>query len=54
MVVLIGTENGKRIKNTSVVYYNDEYVRQGNSWLISKRVSYFTWRDREEMAQPPR
>jgi ketosteroid isomerase-like protein len=54
LVVLIGVENGKRIKNTSGVYYNDEYVRRGNTWLISKRVSHFTWRDREEMFQPPR
>jgi hypothetical protein len=36
------------------VYYNDEYVRRGNNWLISKRVSHFTWRDRDEMSQPPR
>jgi hypothetical protein len=54
LVVLIGTENGKKIRNTSGVYYNDEYVRRGNSWLIAKRVSHFTWRDREEMAPPPR
>jgi ketosteroid isomerase-like protein len=54
LVVLIGTENGRRIKNTSGVTYNDEYARRGNTWLISKRVSHFTWRDREEMAQPQR
>jgi hypothetical protein len=34
--------------------YNDEYVRRGKSWLISKRVSHFTWRQREEIAQAPR
>jgi ketosteroid isomerase-like protein len=49
LVVLIGVENGKRIKNTSGVYYHDEYVRRGNTWLITKRVSHFTWRDREEI-----
>ena len=54
LVVLIGVENGKRIKNTSGVYYNDEYVRRGNPWLISRRVSHFTWRDKEEMPRPPR
>lgn len=48
-VTLIGTENGKRIKSTNGVYYNDEYVRRGDTWLIAKRRSYFTWRDREEM-----
>jgi hypothetical protein len=54
LVVLIAVENGKRIKNNSGVYYNDEYVRRGNAWLIAKRVSHFTWRDREEMAQTSR
>ena len=53
LVVLIGKEKGKTIKNTSGVIYNDEYVRRGKSWLISKRVSNFAWRDREEMAPPP-
>ncbi len=53
-VIQIGTENGKKIKNTAGVYYNDEYVRRGDIWLSAKRVSHFTWRDREEMAHPPR
>ena len=53
-VVLIGTENGRRVRNTAGVIYSDEYVRRGNAWLIAKRVSRFTWRDREEMGQPPR
>jgi hypothetical protein len=53
LVVLIGNENGKTIKNTAGVVYPDEYVRRGKSWLIAKRVSNFTWRDREEMAPPP-
>ena len=35
------------------LYYDDEYVRRDDAWLISKRVSHFTWRDKEEMAQPP-
>jgi len=37
LVVLIGGENGKRIKNTSGVDYNDEYVRRGNA--MSKRFA---------------
>jgi hypothetical protein len=53
-VVLIGMEDGKKIKNTAGVTYKDEYVRRGNEWLIAKRLSHFTWRDREEMAQPAR
>jgi hypothetical protein len=54
LVVLIGSENGTTIKNTSGVIYNDEYVRRGGRWLISKRVSNFTWRDREEVARASR
>ena len=52
LVVLIGKENGKTIKNTSGVIYSDQYVRRGNTWLISKRVSNFAWRDRQEMPVP--
>jgi hypothetical protein len=51
LVVLIGMENAKRIKNTSGVYYHDHYVRRGGEWLIDKRVSHFTWQERSEM--PP-
>jgi hypothetical protein len=51
-VVLIGAENGKTYKNTSGVYYDDEYVRRGSSWLIAKRVAHFTWQSREEVPQP--
>lgn len=50
LVILIGTENGKKIRNTMGVIYRDEYVRRGNKWLIAKRESNFAWRDREEMA----
>jgi ketosteroid isomerase-like protein len=52
LVVLIGKENGKTIRNTSGVIYNDEYVRRGKTWLIAKRVSNFTWRDRAEVPPP--
>ena len=48
LVVLIGTENGKRVRNTSGVIYNDQYVRHGGQWLIAKRVSNFTWRDKSD------
>ncbi|MGO6852405.1 hypothetical protein ACCS68_18590 [Rhizobium beringeri] len=37
------------MRNTNAVYYNDEYVRQGGRWLISKRTLHFTWRDTMEM-----
>ena len=50
LVVLIGSENGVAIKNTSGVYYNDEYVRTGDGWQIAKRTSHFTWSEREPLA----
>jgi len=45
---------GKAIKTIMGVTYDDEYVRRGGAWLIAKRVSHFTWRDREEMATATR
>ena len=54
LVTLIARQNGKLVRNTAGVYYDDEYVRQGGRWLIAKRVSHFTWQDREEMAPPAR
>ena len=53
LVVLIETDQGKKLKNTSGVIYNDEYVRRGSKWLIAKRTSRFTWRNREEMGKLP-
>lgn len=54
LVVLIGSENGKAIRNTAGVHYEDEYVRRGHSWLIAKRTAHFAWRDREEMGRSTR
>ena len=51
LVVLIGVEAGKKIKNTSGVTYHDEYVRRDGRWLIAKRTSNFTWRDRETLGE---
>lgn len=51
LVVLVNTVDGKKTRNTNGVFYNDEYVREGNRWLISKRTSYFTWRDQQVMGQ---
>jgi ketosteroid isomerase-like protein len=49
LVVLIGMDKGKRIQNTSGVYYHDHYVRRGAEWLIARRVSHFTWQERTEL-----
>ncbi len=50
-VTLIGTENGKKMKTTMGVYYNDEYVKENNQWLIAKRMSHFAWRDKQPLGQ---
>ena len=50
LVVLIGRQNGMATKTTMGVRYADEYVRQNGSWLISKRVSNFMWRETTPMA----
>lgn len=51
MVTLIGLQNGKRVRTTMGVHYEDEFVRDNGHWLISKRKSIFDWQDRQEMAQ---
>jgi len=48
-VTLIGDENGKKMKNTMGVHYQDEFVRVNNQWLIAKRKSTFDWQDRQEL-----
>lgn len=50
-VDLIGSENGKKINNTSAVFYKDEYVYENGQWLIAKRTSTFVWNDRQELKQ---
>ncbi len=51
LVTLIGTENGKKMKTTIGVYYQDEYVRENNRWLIAKRTSVFDWQDKQELGR---
>lgn len=51
LVTLIGDENGKKMKSTMGVIYNDEYVRQNGNWLIAKRRSNFAWREKQELGQ---
>lgn len=48
-VVLIGNENGKKMKTTMGVIYHDDYVKENGSWLINKRQSNFTWTEKTEM-----
>ncbi len=51
MVTLIGTENGKKVKTSIGVYYQDEYVREDNRWLIAKRKSVFDWEEKQEVGR---
>ncbi|WP_243350229.1 nuclear transport factor 2 family protein [Parabacteroides sp. FAFU027] len=49
LVTLIGSENGKKVKTTNGVYYNDEYLKQNGKWLIANRKSTFAWQDKQEV-----
>jgi hypothetical protein len=48
-VTLIGTQDGKQMKTTMGVSYEDVYVREKGKWLISNRKSTFNWQDRQEI-----
>ncbi len=48
LVTLIGTQNGKKIKTTMGVYYNDEFIKQGGRWFIATRTSNFAWQEVKE------
>jgi hypothetical protein len=51
LVILIGTVDGKKMKTTMGVYYNDDFVRVNSHWLIAKRKSNFAWQERQELGQ---
>ena len=51
LVTLIGTENGKKMKTTMGVYYNDEFVKEKGHWLISKRTSNFVWQEKKPIQE---
>lgn len=51
LITLIGDENGKKMKTTIGAIYQDDYVREGNSWLIAKRIGNFNWQDKTEIKQ---
>jgi hypothetical protein len=48
-VTLIGEENGKKIKTSIGVIYNDDYLKQSNRWFIVKRKSTFVWQDKQDL-----
>jgi hypothetical protein len=50
-VTLVGVEGGTRMKTSIGVYYQDEYVRATNRWLIAKRRSVFDREDKRELGR---
>lgn len=50
-ITLISTENSKRIKTTIGAVYEDNYIREGDRWLIAKRAGTFSWQEKTEVYQ---
>ncbi|MCE7072173.1 nuclear transport factor 2 family protein [Dyadobacter sp. CY327] len=51
MVTLIANENGRKMKTTIGVIYQDEFVRENNHWLIAKRKANFNWQEKQPLGQ---
>lgn len=50
-VTLIGTENGKKMKTTMLVNYNDDFVKEKGHWFVSKRTSNFVWQEKKAIQE---
>ncbi len=50
-VTLIGTENGKKMKTSIGVYYHDDFVLEGNHWLIAHRKATFAWQEKIQLVR---
>lgn len=48
MATLVTEEDGKEIQMSNSIIYKDEYLKQGDKWLIKKRQSTFILSDRKE------
>lgn len=48
-VTLIGAEDGKEMKTSFGVHYNDEYIRENGQWLIARRRSTFAWQEKRAL-----
>ena len=48
-VVLIGESESEKIMTTYGIRYEDQYVKNGNRWLIAKRKSHFLWEKVEQL-----
>jgi len=45
LIILITVHNGKTVKKIIGAIYQDEYIRENNSWLVAKRSGSFEWQD---------
>ena len=50
-VTLIGIEDGKKMKTTIGVIYEDEFVRENDQWLIANRKANFDWQEKRELGK---
>lgn len=50
-VILVGMQDGKRMKTTMHTIYSDQFVKRDGVWLIAKRRSDFVWREAVEVGK---
>jgi hypothetical protein len=48
LATLIGKENGKVYVRTIYANYKDEYLKENDRWLISKRIATVAWKRRKK------
>lgn len=49
LATLVGEENDKRYRKTIWANYQDEYVKENNTWLIAKRTATVAWQEKKEI-----
>ena len=49
LATLIGKENGKTYVRTIYANYQDEYLKENNRWLITKRIATVAWEEKKEI-----
>jgi ketosteroid isomerase-like protein len=49
LATLIGKENGQTYMRTIAANYQDEYLKEHDRWLISKRVATVAWEEKKEI-----
>ncbi|WP_312900648.1 nuclear transport factor 2 family protein [Chryseobacterium taichungense] len=49
LITMVSNQKDKKIRTTIGAVYNDHYVRQGDQWLIEKRIGDFLWQNQCEI-----